>query len=167
MKIKIDGEIYEVRKVHSNHGYLPMVVLEDNSEYYLAESTEAAGEKAREYWEDLAQDDPTEFACLVGEKTLVQWGMGHHAGPGSTQVKSLQEWLDLWLKTPEEQFASYDSAERECKLVTEHDFEEGQCACGASEDDETETECTRATDESENELFEELGFAPSVAYRHN
>jgi hypothetical protein len=87
--------------------------FDNNEEYYIFESSEQAGEAAREYWEDLAQDDPQEFACLIGEKTLVQWAMGQYAGPGSTQVTSLNEWLDLWLDTPEEHHASYDGVERE------------------------------------------------------
>jgi hypothetical protein len=37
--------------------------------------------------------------------------MGQPAGPGSNQVSSLSEWLDLWLSTPEEQWAGYDSEE--------------------------------------------------------
>ena len=72
---------------------------------------------------------------MVGEKTLVAWGLRQYAGPGSTQVKSLEEWLDLWLDTPEEHFASCDSEEREVSR------------CG--------------------KLREELGFIPTVAYRHN
>lgn len=94
---------------------LQMITTKDGEEYYIFRDREQAGEAAREYWEDLAQDDPREFACLVGEETLVQWGFGNYAGPGSTQVKSLNEWLDLWLDTPEEHFASYDSEEREFK----------------------------------------------------
>lgn len=92
MKIRIDGELLEVDKV-LNFGYLPMVVC-GREEYYLAESSEAAGKKAREYWEDMAENDPKEFTYLVGEETLIQWGLGKYAGPGSTQVRSLQEWLD-------------------------------------------------------------------------
>ena len=94
---------------------LQMITTKDNEEYYIFRDREQAGEAAREYWEDLAQDDPREFACLVGEETLISWGLGNYAGPGSTHVKSLTDWLDLWLDTPEEQFASYDSQEREFK----------------------------------------------------
>jgi hypothetical protein len=116
MRIKIDGELYHVSKVY-NHGYLPMIETEEGEDFYLSESSEKAGEAARQYWEELAQNDPKEFACLVGEETLVKWGMRHYAGPGSTQVRSLEEWLDLWLDTPEEEFASYDSIERSVERV--------------------------------------------------
>ena len=112
----IDGErlVFDPEKTHE-YGSLPLAEMEDGSEYYLAESQEDAGEKAREYWEDMANYDPKEFACMVGEETLIQWGLGNCAGPGYNQVDSLSEWLDLWLDTPEEHFGSYDSTEREFK----------------------------------------------------
>jgi hypothetical protein len=112
MRIRIDGELYNVSGVHT-YGTLPVIETEEGEEFYLAESTEKAGEAAREYWENMAQDDPREFTCMVGEETLIAWGLGQSAGPGSTWVNSLEDWLDLWLDTPEEHFASYDSNERE------------------------------------------------------
>ena len=97
----------------NDYSYLPMIEAEDGQEFYLAESSEEAGEKAREYWEDLAQDDPREFTCLVGEETLIQWGLGNSAGPGYTAVKSLNEWLDLWFdyEWPDEDYSFYESSE--------------------------------------------------------
>ncbi len=129
MRIKIDGECEDAEYAHG------MVTI-GKREYYVFEDESEAGDAARKYWEDLAQDDPSEFACLVGEKTLVAWGMGQYSGPGSTQVKSLSDWLDLWLDTPEEHFASYDG--NSCDV-----------------------------DECDSELEEEIGFKPTVAYRHN
>ena len=96
-------------------GHLPAIKTEDDKEFYLSESSEKAGEQAREYWEDMAMNDPQEFTCIVGEETLIQWGFGNYAGPGSTAVQSLEEWLDLHLDAPEEHFASYDGQEREFK----------------------------------------------------
>jgi hypothetical protein len=78
----------------------------------VAETSEKAGEKAKLYWADMAEHDPSEFACLVGEETLIKWGMGQPAGPGSSKVRSMKEWLNLWVGTPEEQWASYDGKER-------------------------------------------------------
>jgi hypothetical protein len=130
----IDGERIGIDEV-AWHGYLPMV-NSGQLEWFVAESSEVAGEAARKYWEDLAQDDPKEFTCMVGEATLIAWGLGQWAGPGSTTVRSLEEWLDLWLATPEEEFASYDG--QECEVS------------GCSED-----------------LASDLGFTPTVAYRHN
>ena len=90
-----------------------LIQCDNGCEYHIFEDSEKAGQEARKYWEDLAWNDPEEFTCLVGEKTLVQWGLGQSAGPGTSQVNSLEEWLDLWIDTPEEYWASYDGQERE------------------------------------------------------
>ncbi len=87
-------------------------IVTSEGDFILFADADDAGKAAREYWEDMAESDPSEFTAMVGEETLVQWGLGRAAGPGSTQVRSLQEWLDLWLLTPEEHFASYDGEER-------------------------------------------------------
>lgn len=87
-------------------------------EFIVFEDEEAAGQAARDYWEDLAENDPREFTTLVGEETLIQWGLGRRAGPGSTQVKSLQEWLDLWLENPQEEWGRYDGTERDVEAIT-------------------------------------------------
>ena len=126
--IEIDGEILEVENVNDNY-----LDLSDGTEWIIFETQEAAGEAAREYWEDMAQNDPREFTCMIGEETLVSWALGQYAGPGYTQVKSLEEWLDLWLNTPEEHFASYDGAEHDCRinnhLKDELDFDTKNCVC--------------------------------------
>ena len=128
----IDGELCKVKEVH-DYGYLPIVELEDGRDFYLARNSKEAGEKAREYWEEMAENDPEEFAALVGEKTLVSWALGQYAGPGSTKVQNLDEWLDLWLNTPEEQWASYDSQEKDCQinrnLAFELDFDGLKAVC--------------------------------------
>jgi len=134
MRIKIDREIYEVDSVY-DHGYLPMVEIGD-MEFYVAESGDSAGEAAREYWKDMAETDPKEFTCMIGEEALIAWGLGQNYAPGSIGVNSLEEWLDLWLDTPEECWASYDGSEVDVD------------ACGRI-------------------LSDELGFVPTVAYRHN
>lgn len=99
------------------------ITLEDGREFYIFPDSETAGEAAREYWADMAANDPQEFACLVGESTLVAWGLGQYAGPGSTQVQSLTEWLDLHIDVPEEHFGSYNG--EESTFTSKHpDFEE-------------------------------------------
>jgi hypothetical protein len=60
----------------------------------------------------MAKNDKEEFTCMVGEKCLVSWCLGESAGPGTTKVDSIDEWLDLWLDTPEEHFARYDGNEQ-------------------------------------------------------
>ena len=110
-RVKIDGEILVIDEIYLG-GDLPMVKC-GSQEFYVAESSEDAGRAARERWAEMAASDPREFTCLVGEETLVRWALGQWAGPGSTQVRSLEEWLDLHLTCPEEEFASYDGDERE------------------------------------------------------
>ena len=134
MRIKIDGEFYEVDNV-LDYGHLPMIEVGD-MEFYLAEDSEVAGKVARTYWEGMANDDPAELTAILGSECLVAWGLGESYAPGSIGVDSLQDWLDLWLDTPEEQWASYDSMELDVDV------------CG-------------------RQLSEELGFVPTVAYRHN
>ena len=116
MRIKIDGVIYNIKNVTYN-GCLTSIETETGEEFYLAKNHEEAGEKARKYWEDLAQDDPEEFACMVGVKVLINWGLGISDGPGTTAVSSQEEWLDLWLDTPEEEWATYDMVERTVNRV--------------------------------------------------
>lgn len=135
MRIKIMGQWQEIEDTFEG-GYLPMVELEDGTEWYVAKDAEAAGKANREYWEEMANNDPKEFARIVGEETLIKWGLGQWAGPGSAQVRSLAEWLDAVEGCPEEQWASWDGNEIEVE----------DC------DDEAE---------------EEIGFRPTVAYRHN
>ena len=96
----------------SDYGYGKEITTDDGT-FVIFGDAELAGESAREYWEDLAKNDPEEFACIVGEETLIAWALGQWAGPGTSQVRSLNEWLDLWLDTPEEHFATWDGEERE------------------------------------------------------
>jgi len=124
MLIKIDGELYHVKNV-SDYGYLPVIEVEEfGAEFYLAKNSKIAGEKAREYWEDLAQNDPKEFACIIGENNLIQWGLGQFAGPGNVAVNSIEKWLDLHLDIPEETWASYDGTEREVTRIGKEIVEE-------------------------------------------
>lgn len=108
----IDGErvVFDPEDLDEQGGYAILTI--GREEYYLFEDNETAGQLARDYWEDMARNDPTEFRAMVGDDTLIAWALGEYAGPGTTQVSSLDEWLDLWLDTPEEHWASYDSDER-------------------------------------------------------
>lgn len=117
-EIEIDGEIQKVYSVEKGSETCPwMIELDDGSEYFLAEDSESAGEMAKARWTDMAKNDPREFAAIIGTETLVSWGLGQYAGPGSTQVKSLDEWLDLWIHTPEGEWAAYDLSESEVGRV--------------------------------------------------
>lgn len=108
--ITLDGEKFEIQAVHCYGDYSE--ICTDGGDFYVFRDHESAGKAAREHYADMAANDPAEFQCIMGAETLIAWGMGQYAGPGSRQVQSLSEWLDLWLQTPEEHFASYDGAER-------------------------------------------------------
>jgi len=110
--IIINGELAEVLSIN-NYGYGYNLVCDNGREYTLFHTREDAGTAAREYWEDMAKNDKEEFTCMVGEKTLIAWCLGEYAGPGTTQTNSLNDWLDLWLYVPEEQWAMYDGNEIE------------------------------------------------------
>lgn len=91
------------------------IELENGEEYILFKDSEFAGDAARMYWEDMAQDDPEEFVCVVGKENLIAWCLGQYAGPGQTTVNSLEEWFALIASVPEEYWASYDGEERKFK----------------------------------------------------
>jgi len=171
--IKLDGEIIEPRKVYTG-GYLPLIDLGGRRDWYLAESSDEAGEKAAEYWQNMADKDPKEFRCLVGDETLISWGMGQYAGPGANQYRSATEWIESWKDIPEEQWGSCDSSEIDVEIP------EGFLVDGDIDEDMVEAARQRlANDESPDasgqdewvvgfaDLCEELGFVPRVAYRHN
>lgn len=80
-------------------------------EFICFRDRDEAGEAAMAYWVDMAQTDRKEFAEIVGAENLAAWCLGELAGPGYTKVKSLEEWFELWLTTPEEHWARYDSKE--------------------------------------------------------
>lgn len=90
---------------------------DEGLEFVLCRDSETAGKLSRDYWRELAEDDPDELAALVGNETLVDWAFGRLAGPGTTKVHNMNEWLDLWLNTPEEHLARYDGEERRVSRV--------------------------------------------------
>ncbi len=108
--IIIDGDFHVVENI-TEWGELSTIDTEEYG-FYVARDSAEAGEAARECWEDMAKADPVEFRHMVGDATLVSWALGQSAGPGTTKVNSLDEWLDLHIDAPEEHFASYDGEER-------------------------------------------------------
>ena len=86
----------------------------------LFKSSQDAGKFVRDYWEDFVnQESPEEIICMLGAETLISWALGRSAGPGSTKVNSLNEWLDLYLNTPEEHFEEEYSIEAIGKNLVE------------------------------------------------
>jgi hypothetical protein len=123
MKIKINDEFITVVEI-IDYGYLPLLIMDDGTSWYIAENSDEAGALARESWKRLAEDDPEEFACIIGEKNLIAWALGQSAGPGSASVSSLEEWLDLHLDCPEEHFASWDGLEVDVDVISRDLYEE-------------------------------------------
>ena len=116
----IDGEVLEVTEMWDN-GFDGLNIKCDNgNEYVVFEDRETAGKATSQYWKDMAENDPEEFRCLVGDETLVQWALGQWAGPGNIQTNSLEEWFDLTEDYPEEQWASYDGVEIEGAKFNKH-----------------------------------------------
>ena len=74
------------------------------TELHLFKNEEQAGEYARDYWRDFIDGDPDTAVEILGAKNLIRWALGQFAGPGTTQVRSLEEWLDLYLDAPDEHF---------------------------------------------------------------
>jgi len=118
--IIIDNEVVEIEKINNNgfDGFL--IECNNGCDYHMFENHDVAGKAARYYWQDMAENDKSEFVCIVGEDALVNWCIGEYTGPGSTKVKSLNEWLDLWLDIPAEQWASYDGEEIEGVRFNKH-----------------------------------------------
>ena len=88
------------------------------SELYVFKNEEDAGQCARDYWEDYIDSySSEEIVELLGADTLIAWALGREAGPGSSKVKNLNEWLDLYLDAPEEHF---DSGPYQIELVAEN-----------------------------------------------
>jgi hypothetical protein len=126
MLIVIDGEVVEIEEINDNGfgGYL--IECDNGKEYQVFRDRDEAGEAAREYWADMAENDPSEFTCMVGEETLVKWALNQYAGPGNEQVRNLEGWLDLTADYPEEHWASYDGNEIEGAKFNRHfEFETG------------------------------------------
>ena len=74
------------------------------TELHLFKNEEQAGEYARDDWRDFIDGDPDTAVEILGAKTLIAWALGQFAGPGTSQVRSLEEWLDLYLDAPDEHF---------------------------------------------------------------
>ena len=115
MKLKIDGEEYEVNKVNED-SVLPIIEI-GNMEFYLASDSESAGEAVRQRWIDMKDNDKEEFRCMIGDDRLIQWACDKSDSYG---FSNFNDFLTAVAKTPEEELASYDS--NECE-VTEADQE--------------------------------------------
>lgn len=110
----IDGERIFIERIYA--GDPPSIECGPSHHFNVFKDSETAGKAARDYYEEMADRSPEELRAILGDETLIQWGLGQYANPGSVSVKSLDEWLDLWLTAPEDHWASYDSKEIEGKI---------------------------------------------------
>lgn len=120
MLIVIDNEVVEIEDINDNGfgGYL--IECDNGAEYQVFKDFEEAGEAAADYWRDMAENDPKEFRCIIGDETLINWALGQYAGPGCEQTKTLEGWFELTKKYPEEQWAGYDGNEIEGAKFNKH-----------------------------------------------
>ena len=127
-EVTFDGSTKHIASVRED-GYGTTLEFDDEpGEWYIFETHEEAGQAARKYWEDLANDDPAEFRAIVGDEALIGWSLGQSRAVGATAVSSLNEWLDLWLDVPEEEFARYDGNEWEGTIQDpDHECDEAPC----------------------------------------
>ncbi len=121
--IRFDGETFNIDESHAYSNNAGLQVNWNGASYHLFADSDIAGEAAREYWEDMAHNDKSEITIMVGEAALISWALSEPYAVGSVSVNSLTEWLDLWLATPEEHWASYDGETCEC-LINEAMAEE-------------------------------------------
>lgn len=130
-RIKIAGEIQIIEEIFDG-GYLPLLRLNNGTEWYLAESSEVAGEEVSEHYRDMAANDKAEFRCLIGDERLLKWSLNESDEFG---ISSAEDFFELVGQYPEEHWASYDGTECEVDRI--------------------------------GKATEEIGFIPTVAYRHN
>ena len=112
--IKFDSELdgkrfFVVREEECSEAFCGSTIDPQTEDRYAAsiyvfKDEEEAGKHAREYWRELVEDDPDEAVAILGAENLIQWALGRSAGPGSTKVTSLNEWLDLYKDDPSEHF---------------------------------------------------------------
>lgn len=111
--LKIDGEWYNVSETFDG-SYLPMLET-DAGDYYVAEDSDAAGDAAVKYWEDMKANDPGEFLCLIGEERLIKWGCGESDSFG---ISSWEEFLKVVHSVPHEEFGGYDGTETDVESIS-------------------------------------------------
>ena len=118
MRIKIDGEIYEVTVSWAAQGryqrYPHAIIRQGRMEFYLFPDSESAGAAVADYYKDLRANDPAGFRALIGDEQLIQWSCGESDSFG---ISSFSEFLEVVAQVPEEHWASYDGHERTVERV--------------------------------------------------
>lgn len=141
--IVIDNELIEFDDLFFG-GYLHNLSL-GRRDWYIAENKDRAMYAAKEVYKDMDSD---ELVAMVGaDKIVLSWSTG----------ETFDEWLDDNI-TPEGEFASYDGDELDVTSIEDY------LANLNEEMDEDEADVLV---EAWDNLCSELGFTPTVAYRHN
>ena len=202
--IRIDGDIYNDVTV-STGGYLPMVE-DGSSDWYVAEDYEQADAATLTYWQDMADNDPKELVCLIGEKRIVEmWANGTTLEDFVGDIPAGEQWGSYNGSESEVEPPTAEERERaslieklrdgepveddaNCAgveidgvtywLMSEGEGEQGtrfarEPGGNAIEADKSDVIDALADEEIArfvegwDELVEELGFAPTLAFRHN
>lgn len=104
MKIEIDDKVINITDILSGE-YLPTLITNKGHEYYVADSEISAGRAAKKYWAEMDKQELTE---MIGKEAIQAWAVGDWYAPGSIEVNSFEDWLDIHLNYPEDTFAIYD-----------------------------------------------------------
>jgi len=195
--IRIDGEIYNDVSV-STGGYLPMVE-DGRKEWYLAWDYEHADDATLEYWTDMANRDPRELVCLIGEERIVDmWSRGTTLEDFVKDIPAEEQWASYdgnysevepptadervrvgygprWLVAVtepgglshawEQTYESEEEAETAAQEWARED--EGRDFCVSLHPDDEDLEELAEFVFGWDELVDELGHTPTVAFRHN
>lgn len=163
--IVIDGELVETDDLNT-HCVLPLID-EGNMDWYLAENSDIADDKARDTYRDM---DAKELICMVGEEQIVDmWTSG----------KTMEDWLEDI--DADSTFGTYNGDSSEVDGMTEYlanefghlsDWIAELDALNLPEVDEDDDDFDDKTRIIElitgwQNLIDECGFEPTIAYRHN
>ena len=77
--------------------------------YILAVDEECAEKAVSEYYHDMAENDPQEFACIVGEGRLIKWALNQ---PDEYGFRNADEFIAAVAKEYAQELARYDGEER-------------------------------------------------------
>lgn len=188
--IVIDGELIEADRLYV-HGYLAILDA-GRHDWYLAEDDAAVEEAVARYWKDMVRDDTDEFVALVGAENIVgMWASGRtledwleditpeetFGGDGELDVSDMVEYLMDEYPELSEWISEITSGVDDFSFLD--DPEEGQDRENYTDDQDREN-YTLEEDEllddkvrivellkGWQEVIDECGFMPTIAYAHN
>ena len=138
ISVKINDEVFIfTQKNLEETGYGKRIRLGGKKFYFFA-NVDEAGDVVKEYWEDLALNDPEEFVSIVGYDRVIQWarsGIGYDT------------WLENTGNTPEDFWGNYDHRSYTLSFSFPRRLDMSQ------------------SENIEDYLREICGFVPTIAYR--